>query len=78
MSEIENAGNGSVFQEISKSTFKHLDIIIPPTEKLKLFDENVEPFFLKIKSNQTQIRTLTQLRDNLLPKLMSGEVRVNR
>jgi len=76
MPDIENAGNGSVFQEISKTTFRSLDFKIPPTEKLKLFDKEVEPMFQKIKSNAKQIKTLTQLRDTLLPKLMSGEVRV--
>lgn len=77
MGTIENAGNGSVFQEISKTSFKGLEIVIPSREKLKEFDKEIEPVFQKIKSNQTQIRTLTQTRDNLLPKLMSGEVRVN-
>lgn len=76
METIENAGNGSVFQEISKSAFRTLDFLIPPKEKLKNFDEEIEPLFQKIKSNTQQIRTLTQLRDTLLPKLMSGEVRV--
>jgi type I restriction enzyme, S subunit len=76
MSEIENAGNGSVFQEISKSTFKELPIKVAPIEKIKLFDQEVGPYFQKIKSNSLQIQTLTQLRDTLLPKLMSGEVRV--
>ena len=76
MPDIENAGNGSVFQEISKSTFRTLDFLIPPKEKLKMFDKEIEPMFQKIKSNIAQIRTLTQLRDTLLPKLMSGEVRV--
>ena len=36
----------------------------------------IKPIFDKIKSNQTQIRTLTQTRDTLLPKLMSGEIRI--
>lgn len=74
--DIENAGNGSVFQEISKTTFRSLDFKIPPTDKLKLFDREVEPMFQKVKSNTNQIKTLTTLRDTLLPKLMSGEVRV--
>ncbi len=78
MNEIENAGNGSVFQEISKSSFRSLDFIIPPKDKLKAFDSVVEPLFQKIKSNALQIRTLTRLRDTLLPKLMSGEVRVKK
>lgn len=73
---IISAANGSVFLEISKSTFKELDFIIPPKEKLKLFDKEIEHIFQKIKSNTNQIHTLTQLRDTLLPKLISGEVRV--
>lgn len=73
---IVNAANGSVFLEISKSSFKELDITIPPIQKLELFDKEIGPLFQKIKSNTIQIRTLTKLRDTLLPKLMSGEVRV--
>lgn len=76
MDTIENAGNGSVFQEISKSSFKSLDFSIPPKEKLSHFDNEVEPLFQKIKSNANQILTLTKLRDTLLPKLMTGEVKV--
>ena len=76
MTEIENSGNGSTFQEISKSVFKQMAILIPPKTKLDDFDKTIDPVFSKIKTNQTQIRTLTTLRDTLLPKLMSGEVRV--
>lgn len=76
LEEIKNSGNGSVFQEISKSVFKELKLVVPPKAVLNEFKLMVEPMFLKIKSNQTQIRTLTTLRDTLLPKLMSGEVRV--
>jgi type I restriction enzyme, S subunit len=74
---IENAGNGSVFQEISKASFKSLEFVIPPVEKLNYFNNEVDAVFNKIKSNNIQIRTLSQLRDTLLPKLMSGEVRIN-
>jgi type I restriction enzyme S subunit len=76
LEEIQNSGNGSVFQEISKTTFKDLNVLIPSNGKLIDFNKMIEPTFQKIKSNATQIRTLTQLRDTLLPKLMSGEVRV--
>lgn len=76
MDIIEGSGNGSVFQEISKSVFKQLTIAIPSKVILKEFDEIVTPLFEKVKTNQIQIRTLTTLRDTLLPKLMSGEVRV--
>ena len=43
---------------------------------MKKFDETVRPLFQKVRQNQIQIETLTKLRDTLLPKLMSGEVRV--
>ena len=74
---IINAANGSVFLEISKSTFKELQFVIPPTEKLKFFDTEAEPLFQKIKTNIIEVKTLTLLRDSLLPKLMSGEIRVD-
>lgn len=76
MNEIKSAGNGSTFEEISKSNFKALTLNIPPKGKLIEFDKVVSPILEKIKKNQKQIRTLEKLRDTLLPKLMSGEVRV--
>jgi len=76
LEEIKSNGNGSVFQEISKSVFKELKITIPSKSILLSFDEIIKPTFEKIKNNQIQIRTLSTLRDTLLPKLMSGEVRV--
>ncbi len=76
MDYVQSYANGSTFLEISKSAFKSLEIQIPPEELRNEFQEWVTPHFKKIKSNQSQIRTLTALRDTLLPKLMSGEVRV--
>lgn len=52
-------------------------VVVPSNEELQKMDKTVNPIFQKIKSNTQQIRTLTHLRDTLLPKLMSGEVRVN-
>jgi len=76
MEGIKNSGNGSVFQEIAKSVFKEISITIPPSPLLDNFDKTVNPVFSKIKTNQQQISTLEKLRDTLLPKLMSGKVRV--
>ena len=55
---------------------KDIDIPIPDVESMLIFSNNTVPIFDKILKNQIQIRTLTALRDTLLPKLMSGEVRV--
>jgi len=73
---IKSSAHGSVFPEIPKSTFRELDIDVPPKEKLQVFNNEVAPLFEKIKLNMYQIHTLEKLRDTLLPKLMSGEVRV--
>ena len=51
-------------------------IPVPPKEIQNKFDDQVKCFVEKMENNYKQIRTLEKLRDNLLPKLMSGEVRV--
>lgn len=76
MERIKNSGNGSTFEEISKSNFKALLAVIPPKQVLENFHQKVEPIFRKVKCNQQQIKTLEKLRESLLPKLMSGEVTV--
>lgn len=76
MEGIKTAGNGSVFQEISKSVFRKLPFLLPPKDILYGFNKLIAPYFLKIRSNKMQIIMLEKLRDTLLPKLMSGEVRV--
>src|SRR5690554_361716 len=66
----------SIVTSINSGMIKDMEVIIPDDETLNKFENQVIDYFDKIKSNQTQIRTLTALRDTLLPKLMSGEVRV--
>ena len=75
--ELQAAAYGSVFDTITTSTFKEHKINTPPEIEIQSFEESIKPYFEKIFINQNQIRTLTHLRDTLLPKLMSGEVRVN-
>ena len=77
MEQIKNTGNGSTFEEISKSNFKKLQTLKPSIQAITKFDETVEPLFAKIKTNQKKIQTLEKLRDNLLPKLMSGEIKIS-
>jgi type I restriction enzyme S subunit len=76
MEQIKNSGNGSTFEEISKSNFKALVTIKPSENALSRFNTSAEAIFAKIKTNQRQIQTLEKLRDNLLPKLMSGDIRI--
>lgn len=66
----------SIVEAINSQMIKEMEIFIPDEKLLNAFKVIIEPYFKKVKSNQTQIHTLTALRDNLLPKLMSGEVKV--
>lgn len=61
---------------INTTTFSNILIIIPDQETLSKFDLVIKPLFNKIRANSEQIQTLSATRDQLLPKLMSGEVRV--
>jgi type I restriction enzyme S subunit len=66
MKTIENSANGSTFLEISKSSFRNIDCIVPDENVIKKFDEITTPIFDKILSNLIQIQTLKQTRDTLL------------
>lgn len=74
--ELQSAAYGSVFDTITTSTFREARFAIPPIDKVQEFDCSVASIFGKKLENQKQIRILETLRDTLLPKLMSGEVRV--
>ncbi|OHB70146.1 MAG: restriction endonuclease subunit S, partial [Planctomycetes bacterium RBG_16_43_13] len=74
--ELQAAAYGSVFDTITTKTFKEHKIQIPPGSEIQSFEKKIRPYFEKMLLNCNQIRTLTSLRDTLLPKLMSGEVSV--
>ncbi|MFS4418129.1 restriction endonuclease subunit S [Maribacter sp. 2307ULW6-5] len=69
-------GSTSAYPSLKPSDIEALEFSIAPSDVLEKFDRFVDDAWKRIESNQTQIRTLTALRVTLLPKLMSGEVRV--
>ena len=75
---IMNACAGSAQENISSAGIEEMNFVTYDKQKADSFGKEVKPLFEKIIFNQGQIRTLTQLRDTLLPKLMSGEIRLNR
>jgi type I restriction enzyme S subunit len=75
--ELKSSAYGSVFDTITTSTFRDLNVSIPPKDEITIFENSIVGNFIKMKANCFQIRSLEKLRDTLLPKLMSGEVRVN-
>ena len=74
---IKENTTGSAIPHTDRALVLHLDVEYPSIEKVREFELIAENYFDKKQANKNQIRTLTQLRDTLLPKLMSGEVRVN-
>jgi type I restriction enzyme S subunit len=77
VAQLQSMAHGSVFSTITRKTFEAVSIPKPGGEALRGFETVVMPLFSKIKANAEESRTLTQARDLLLPKLMSGEVQVN-
>lgn len=76
---LEIAGyndTGTVFGSIGKDDLWGIKTFIPTKSEAKEFDSNLKPLNDRIMENCFQIRSLEKLRDTLLPKLMSGEVRV--
>lgn len=67
----------SIVTSINSAMIKEIEILIPDVKTMSNFKESTIPIFNKIEKNQIQLHTLTSLRDTLLPKLMSGEIRVN-
>jgi type I restriction enzyme S subunit len=76
MEAIEGRANGTTFMEISKTNFRPLPVIVPPPPVLAEFTRQVEPLHRRVVSNLQESRTLAALRDALLPKLLSGELRL--
>jgi type I restriction enzyme S subunit len=68
---------GSTQPLIRQSDIKEIPVLLPCSKLLTIFESQSEQYFQKQSINKKQIQILEKLRDNLLPKLMSGEVRVS-
>lgn len=68
--------SGSTQEYIALGSLRSIVFKVPTISRVEEFNNLVAAYFNKIKTNQQQIHTLTSLRDTLLPKLMSGEVRI--
>lgn len=73
--EIENLASGSVQQNLSKDLIANLELVVPPIELIEKLP--FKEIYDKISNNYFEIEYLTNLRDTLLPKLMSGELDVS-
>ena len=74
--DLESFNSGSAVPSLNRNHVHGLEIQLPPEKLVNEYEEIAQDWMLKVKANKHQIQTLEQLRDTLLPKLMSGEVRV--
>ena len=74
---IESYKSGTTVSHIGKEDFDQMTINLPPVSELIEFSKTINPIYSTYISNGIEIRRLSQLRDFLLPKLMSGEIDVS-
>lgn len=76
VTQLRQASYGTIFDTITTKTFEQSKIIIPPISIIQSFEKQVASLMKKALNNLNQSTTLSSIRDELLPKLMSGEIEV--
>lgn len=76
MGDIKQRASGTTFAEISKKNFRIIPVIVPEVELLSEFSEITSDLYEKITEGLRETKSLIEIRDALLPKLLSGEMRL--
>ena len=74
--QLQQRAHGSVFDTITQETFAGVHVAYPAPIAITAFDAAVEPLMARIRENLLQAQTLSTLRDTLLPRLISGQLRL--
>lgn len=74
MPEIVSRASGTTFAEISKKNFNPIPLVKPPVKLVKSYTKQLSAIYTLIENNARENNNLTQLRDTLLPKLLSGQI----
>ena len=77
LTNIKSIVTGAVQQKVSQQNLKKVPAIIPSKETLSAFDDLIQPIFAQIRNLRDENAHLADLRDTLLPRLMSGELDVS-
>ncbi|MCK0510922.1 restriction endonuclease subunit S [Aromatoleum buckelii] len=76
MENIKGRANGSTFMEISKKAFRPISVLVPSPQVIAAFINITATLFDRLTQNERQAQTLATLRDTLLPRLISGRLRL--
>lgn len=72
--QVKSIVTGAVQPKISQANLRSIPVVIPPENLLIEYNSQIEPMFALFRANDKASKTLTVLRDTLLPKLMNGEI----
>ena len=76
--DLASMNSGSAVPSMTTDILNSIELKIPDNITLLKFEDIVGPMFKIIKNNKSEIKTLIQLRNNLLPRLMSGKIDVSK
>ncbi len=74
--QLQQRAHGSVFDTITQETFSGVYVACPQAPVIQAFDAAVDALMARIRANLFQAQTLSSLRDTLLPRLISGQLRL--
>ena len=77
LTSVKAIVTGAVQPKISQTNLNRIPVVIPSNDELQQFDGYIQPIFAEIRSLRAENARLAEIRDNLLPKLMSGEIDVS-
>jgi len=75
--QLKQRSHGSVFDTITTETMRGVFVVYPDKNTIQAFETVLTPLMNRIKANLKQEQTLTALRDTLLPRLISGQLRIS-
>jgi type I restriction enzyme S subunit len=76
VSRLQQHAHGSVFDTITRDTLERITFIVPPPAVIKAFEKSVYPALERLRTNLKESLILSVIRDALLPKLVSGKLRL--
>lgn len=74
LTNVQSIVTGAVQPKISQASLNNVAVVIPPESELQRLDSIIQPFFAMIRNLKRENKNLAQIRDSLLPKLISGEI----
>jgi type I restriction enzyme S subunit len=69
---------GAVQQKLTQANLRRIPFLLPPHEVCRAFEEAIAPLYAQLRANTEKSRTLVELREALLPRLISGELSATR